>query len=530
MKTFFFILSLAVILTAQAQPKPFSTKISEVTVYQNGASIKRTSHVMLEPGRNEIALEGVSNHLDANSLRIEGSGDATILSVNYENNYLNEHSASPEEKKLQTELDTLQLRMEHIQNEHAALDEELEVLKANYKIPASNQSSFVDELEDAADFYRKRVAETRDVLTQVMGKEKVLGERIRKLNEQLNTIKSKNDNPGGQIVIVLTANSAGPADIDFSYYVSGASWHPVYALRAGKQADNVAMDYNAMVSQTTGENWKDVKLTLSTANPMINNNPPKLETVYTQPLQMDAVNVSGSSSGSSQYYVDKKVLSAPMYKSIETPAPTTTVQQNMTSTSFEISMNYSIPSDGVEKTITIQQYTLPAQFSYLAVPKLSNDAFLQAKVTNWENYNLLPGEANLFLDNAYSGKSYLNPIGTEDTLDISFGVDKKINIKRTRVKDYSKKQFIGSNRIDEYGFEISIRNTKTAAVNIRVEDQIPVSTSKDVVVELGDNSGAKFDPVTGKLSWELSLSPNEEKKLNFSFTVKHPKNWIIPNL
>jgi uncharacterized protein (TIGR02231 family) len=482
---------------------------------------------MLEPGRNEIALEGVSNHLDANSLRIEGSGDATILSVNYQNNYLNEHTASPEEKHLQTELDTLQAHMEHIQNQHAALDEELEVLKANYKIPASNQSSFVDELEDAADFYRKRVADTRDLLTQVMGKEKILGERIKKLNEQINTIKNKNDNPGGQIVVVLTANSAGAADIEFSYYVSGASWHPVYTLRAGKQADNVAMDYNAMVSQTTGENWKDVKLTLSTANPMINNNPPKLETVYTQPLQMDAnVSIKGSRAGSTQYYIDG--VKAPEYKNMQTVE--TSVQQNMTSTSFEISMNYTIPSDGVEKSITIQQYTLPAQFSYLAVPKLSTDAFLQAKITNWESYNLLPGEANLFVDNAYSGKSYLNPAVTEDTLDLSFGVDKKINIKRTRVKDYSKKQFIGSNRIDEYGFEISVRNTKTTAINIRVEDQVPVSTSKEVIVELGDNSGAKYDPVTGKLSWELSIAPNEEKKLNFSFTIKHPKNWVIPNL
>lgn len=525
MKPFFFLLAFVPVVAAYAQPRPFNTKITEVTVYRNGASIKRTAHVTLEAGNNEIALKGVSNHIDANSLRIEGSGDATILSVNYQNNFLDEHTASAEEKHLQTELDTLQARLEHIQNEHAALDEELQVLKANEKIPASNQSSFVDELEDAADFYRKRGTDTRDVLMQVMAKEKVLDERIKKLNDQINTIKNKNDNPGGQIVVVLSANSAGGADIDFSYFVNGASWRPVYALRAGKQANNVTMDYNAMVRQSTGENWKEVKLILSTANPTITPTVPKLETVYTQQLQSRVMLDHDNTTTGADFYKQ-----APMSKALNTTALQTSVEQNMTSTSFEINMNYSIPSDNIEKSITIQQHTLPAQFSYLAVPKLSTDAFLQAKITDWGNYNLLPGEANIFLDNAYAGKSYLNPTGTEDTLDISFGVDKRITLKRTRVKDYSKKQLLGSNRTDEYGFEIRVRNTKQIAVNIRIQDQIPVSTSKEVEVELKESNGGRLDPVTGIISWDETLNPNEEKTVSFNFTVKHPKGWIIPNL
>lgn len=525
MKPFCFLLALVAVISAKAQPKPFSTKINEVTIYRNGASIKRTAHVMLEAGNNEIALKGVSNHLDANSLRIEGSGDATILSVNYQNNFLDEHTAGAEEKHLQVELDTLLAHLEHIQNQHAALDEELEVLKANEKIPASNQSSFVDELEDAADFYRKRGADTRDLLTQVVNKEKGIDERIKKLNDQINTIRNKNDNPGGQIVVVLSANSAGSADIDFSYFVSGAGWRPVYALRAGKQADNVTMDYNAMVRQSTGENWKDVKLILSTANPTINASVPKLEPVYTQQLQSRMSLDKDNTTTGADFYTQ-----SPMSKALNTTALETSVQQNMTSTTFEINMNYTIPSDNIEKSIAIQQYTLPAQFSYLAVPKLSTDAFLQAKVTNWGNYNLLPGEANIFLDNAYAGKTYLNPTGTEDTLDISFGVDKRITLKRTRVKDYSKKQFLGSSRIDEYGFEIRVRNTKQAAINIKLQDQIPVSSSKEVEVELKDSDGGKLDPVTGIISWDQTVNPNEEKKVSFNFTVKHPKGWVIPNL
>lgn len=520
-------------MAAHGQSRSISSKISEVTVYRQGATIKRIAHVNLEQGLNEIGLEGVSNHVDANSIRIDGSGDATIISVNYQNNYMSDKTAGPEEKRLQNELDTLQLRLDHIQNEHASLSEELDMLKANEKLPPPGQNAaFVDELEDAADFYRKRVVDTRDMLTQVIKKEKIFSEKVIRLQNQINLIRNKDENPGGQIIITLSASTATAADIEFSYYVSGASWRPVYALRAGKAAESVAMDYNAMVSQTTGENWKDVKLTLSTADPTVNGNAPVLSPMQANPYSPPVIKYSApaarykSEDNNTQLDNDNTTTGATM----ELKQLQAITFQNTASTSFEISVNYTIPSDGIEKSISIQQYTVPAHFSYLTVPKLSSDAFLQAKITGWESYNLLPGEANIFLDNAYSGKSYLNPAGTEDTLNISFGVDKKINIKRTRVKDYSKKQFLGSNRIDEYGYEISIRNTKTTPIDIRIEDQIPVSTNKEVTVDLKESSGGKLDPVTGKLSWDMNLNAGEDKKVSFNYTVKHPKDMVMQNV
>jgi uncharacterized protein (TIGR02231 family) len=128
------------------------------------------------------------------------------------------------------------------------------------------------------------------------------------------------------------------------------------------------------------------------------------------------------------------------------------------------------------------------------------------------------------------GKSYLDPTTTKDTLTVSFGKDKKINIKRVRVKNFTRNQFLGGNKIQSFGYATSVRNTKKVPVDIKIEDQIPISSQKEIVVELLESSCAQLDPVTGKLTWQITLQPNEEKTVKFEYTVKYPKGKFIPNL
>lgn len=529
---FLFFLAVSV-HAAFAQPRAFTSKVSEVTVYLQGAGIKRTAHITLDEGRNEVAFPGIANNIDAKSIRVQGTGNATILSVNYQDNYLQEHIAGAEEKRLQTELDTLQARLEHVQNEHESLTEELEMMKANEKITLSAKSDYAGELESAADFYQKRMLETKDRISKVFKQEKALAEKIKKLTDEVNTIKNKNEVPGGQIVLVLLASHSSSADIQFSYYANNAQWKPAYNLRADKQSDNIILEYNAVVSQTTGEDWKDVKLQLSTANPTINGTAPELTSMVIQ--KFDPIYRYG------RIYETVQVQTDPNdpYSTNDTMVSTAVSEenfslsrfeanQNATYTSFSIPIPYSIPPDGIEKTIAIRQDTMAGHFAYFAIPKLSSDVFLQARITNWEAYNLLPGEASIFLDNAYVAKSVLAPTGTEDTLNVSFGVDDRINIKRKSIKNFSKR--VGANRTEEYGYEISIRNTKTAPVSIRIEDQLPLSTNKEVLVTLKDGSASNLEPVSGTLNWDLDLKPSEEKKVSFDYTVRHPRKMVLQNV
>jgi uncharacterized protein (TIGR02231 family) len=203
------------------------------------------------------------------------------------------------------------------------------------------------------------------------------------------------------------------------------------------------------------------------------------------------------------------------------------VSENQLSTDFEIAIPYSVPSDGKQYAVDVQNYSLNATYNYYAVPKYDKDAFLTASVTGWQEYNLLPGSANVYFEGSYVGESYIDARTTEDTLHLSLGRDKKIVIKREQLKDFNSNQLIGGNRTKTISFEITVRNTKKDAVQINVEDQVPVSQDKDIEVKMMENSGAEYNAETGKLTWKLNLAPNETVKKKLTFSVKYPKDKVI---
>ncbi len=207
----------------------------------------------------------------------------------------------------------------------------------------------------------------------------------------------------------------------------------------------------------------------------------------------------------------------------------TTVQTSL-NTEFEIALPYTVLSTAKPTVVDIQSYDLKSEYIYSVAPKLDPDAFLIAKATGWEEYNLLPGEANIFFEGTFVGKSFIDPNNIKDTLSVSLGRDKRIVVKREKVKDLTSRNFIGSTKRENYAWEISLRNTKSEAIKIVVEDQIPVSQNTQIEVTMLDNGGAQYNKQTGKLTWELELKPNETRKLGYKFEVKYPKDKQISGL
>jgi len=520
-------------LVAFAEPRHFASQVSEVTVYLQGAQVKRTAHVNLQQGSNEIILDGLSNYLDINSVRLESNSSMTILSVNAATNYLSTAQKSSEETALQTILDTLNHRLNLVQNEISALNTELEMMKANYKVTPGSQGAFVDALENSADFFDKRIKDILNGLMPLHAREKELTDKITPLNAQLNEIHRKNSSPQGEITVIATSPGYAEADISFSYYVSQASWIPAYNMRAANDSSNILLDYDAEVSQSSGEDWNNVKLTLSTGNPSVSGIKPRL---IVNRLDYENQQVIMNKRMMNNSFYSNNAPSGDVNNAVAQPVPSgginyasdyTNMNQNILATVFDINLKYNILSDGVARHVRIQQDTLHAKFSYSAAPKLSTDVFLQADITGWEEYNLLPGDVNIFLENSFVGKSYIDPSITKDTLSVSFGRDKRINIRRTRVKNFTRNQFLGSSQIQSFGYVISTRNTKSAPVTVKIEDQIPVSTQKDIVVDLIQSSGAELNPLTGTLTWRINLNPAEEKNVTFEYTVKYPKGKSV---
>lgn len=203
------------------------------------------------------------------------------------------------------------------------------------------------------------------------------------------------------------------------------------------------------------------------------------------------------------------------------PVPVEEIEK-ATTVAFKIDIPYDILTDGKQYVVQIKEHELKSYYEYYAAPKLDPTAFLTAQVTGWEGYNLLNGEASLFFEGTYLGRSYLDVQSVDDTLDVSLGQDNNIVVKRTRQKENTKKKFLSKKRIDTRGWDIEIRNKKKLSINMVVEDQIPVAVTEAITVEK-EYEGAAFDEDDGRLTWKFKLAPKESKKMNFKYTVKYPK-------
>jgi uncharacterized protein (TIGR02231 family) len=199
-------------------------------------------------------------------------------------------------------------------------------------------------------------------------------------------------------------------------------------------------------------------------------------------------------------------------------------QQNQTNVQFEIERPYTIASDGKQLTVEIAEHQLNADYRYHAIPKLSEFAYLTASVAGINDLNLLSGEASVFFDGAYLGKTLINIENTNDTMSVSLGADKNVLVKRTPQKEQNERSFVGANQRSTRAFNLEVLSRKTQSIQITVEDQIPVSTSSDVSVESLELSGAKLNEDTGILKWEFQLQPQGKKSLKLKYQVKYPKN------
>jgi TonB-dependent SusC/RagA subfamily outer membrane receptor len=208
----------------------------------------------------------------------------------------------------------------------------------------------------------------------------------------------------------------------------------------------------------------------------------------------------------------------------------TTIEEQELNISFDIDIPYDILSNGKDHSVTLKDLKIPASYKYYAVPRVDKEAFLLAEISDYSKFNLLPGEANIIFEGMYVGKTTINPNQTADTLNLSMGRDKKIAIKREKVADKSGTKFLSSYKEQTFTYDITVKNNKKEAIEMLLKDQYPISTDKEITVELLDNGKAKENTETGILTWELKLDVGETKKIRISYKVKYPKDKVIENL
>ncbi len=507
-----------------------NSDIKEVKLYQTGAMVSRTGKAQVNSGLQEVVFDGLSPYINPESITLKGFGDAIILNVSFQQNYLMDRKKSKEVTSLEDLLDSMTFKSQQILNRISTLNELQIVLQANKSIGGATNGVLADELELVIEYYNKKSNAIKDDILENNLKSKKLNEQIEKIKQQLSQLNIKKNQPVGNIIVSIDAKTKGNVNFDLSYVIgSNASWYSFYDLRAKDINSPIELVCKAKVNQNTGEDWKNVKLKLNTGNPSEGVIKPELYPWYLnlfvdRPILYRDATMSVPMMNGAAMDSNKEMKAAKM-ESVQVQ-----VNQNQLSSDFEIMNPYSIPSDGKEYQVDIQKYELKANYIYEATPKLDADAFLTAKITNWEDLSLTAGSANVYFDGAYVGATYFNPSQTGDTLTVSLGRDKKITIKREKLKDLSGSKLFGSNRERSFTYAISVKNGKTAPLNITILDQVPVSNAKEIEVKMGDNSGADYNSETGIVKWNLIIQPSETQKKNLSFSVKYPKDKQVVGL
>ncbi len=226
-----------------------------------------------------------------------------------------------------------------------------------------------------------------------------------------------------------------------------------------------------------------------------------------------------------------KAYADQMYGWASNESATTSLAESVTerATSFEfaISVPYTIPSDGKNHQVGVEEQELTSSYKYYCTPKLDLDAFLFAQVTGWESMNLLAGPAYIYFEGTYVGESLLDLAGVGDTLDISLGRDQGVTVQRTKRTDFSQRQVVGGKRVESVGWEIAVRNNKAQAIDLVITDQYPLAARSEIEVKLDEDGGATVNTEKGFLTWKVKVEPRTNQKWSFGYSVKVPKEQPV---
>lgn len=512
-------------LQSQEKTKEVSLPINDVTLYLSGASINRSGLVEIEPGNTRITITGLSPMLDSRSIQVGMGTEVSILSVSDNMVTKIDPRKMPIVKFLVDSLEAVRFELENERNNAYALNQQLNLLIANMNV-SGEKGVIVPELEDALALYRKELPVIKKQLLLSSIRERNLKTEMDTLTNRYNEFKRSNERSTREIQLTVSAKNRVKANLLLQYYVADAGWIPKYDLRSVKVTDPITLAYKAELRQNTGENWEGVKLTLSTNNPMYT---PALPQLFTNFVELDGwyrQNRSNSltydfGDNNGKYEKSKKPYLGGAVQYNETYSTEAVINNDI---SFEVPFLVKLNADNQTLVTEVKTDSLPVSYKYFSVPKAECSVFLKAQITNWENANLLNGEANLYMEGTFLGKTNINPEQIDDTLSVYMGKDRKVVVKRTKIKEKSGKNFFGNKITQSTEWEIEIRNTKKEAIIIEIQDQIPVSKNEDLEVIKDNMSGAEVNEETGLLTWNKTLAPGETVKIRFGFSLKYPKN------
>ena len=552
-KILFCLIAIPFLGSAQTQnpEQRVETPVKAVTLYLDGAEVNQQKTVNLNAGITQVVFTNLSSKLIPKSIQVNVGESISVLSISEKLNFLSLNAESAKVKLLRDSLKMHQYKTQQLVYDKEAYDKEKELLAKNNSIGGQEKGVSIAELKLAADFYRSRIKEINGEILKLDTKINEMYVVTNRLQSELDELNANENKPTGEIIILLQSDTKVAANIDLKYVVSDAGWAPYYELKAEDIGKPITLVYRARAFNNTGVNWADVKLKLSTSDPTRNASKPLIAPWFlnynvdiyggnsngylsnNNKPQYQQSQISGGNLenqfGAKQQLNEVELKSYNDYKTKgkreeNNKVVYEEVQVSELSAEFEIKKAYTIPADSKPYIVEVTTYSLNATFKHFSIPKVEKDAFLLARITGWEDLDLIEGPANVYFAGTFVGQSYVNPRSVNDTLDLSFGRDSKVIVTRTKIKDFNNEKVLGNNRKIVYSYEMIIKNNRKNAINIDLEDQLPISQNSEIVVDAVELSKGLVNKDDGKVSWKFLIPPGESQKIIYTYTIKYPKN------
>ncbi|MBN2146069.1 MAG: mucoidy inhibitor MuiA family protein [Anaerolineales bacterium] len=523
------------------------TGIVSVTLYPDRARVLRRGAIRLESGEALIEIADLPLQLNPDSMRAAARGArARLLGVQARRQFFAETPAE-NVRQLEKEIEVLQDSIQHtdvqvkmLEQSRASLEKVAGHSDTYAMALAAGEMNLGQQLE-LLDGLRQRLEKWSGELEELAAARRESERQLQKLTKELEQQRSARPRERYSAYVEVEMLEAGELTVEIHYVISGAGWKPLYDLRLGENESGPVLEvgYLAQVIQKTGEEWKNVSLTLSTARPALAQSLPELKPWYVQPPVPVMRAAVVPQAAPAPRTMAKMAATADMALGAAAPMPVeeeaeevvAEVESSGMAVTYLIPASVTIPPDGAVHKVTVARFPLTPRLDYVCIPKLVEAVYRRAKVTNSSPYTLLAGDANIFSGEEFIGSTPLEMIAPQGEIELYLGVEDRVKVKRELKRRDVDKRFIGGKRHIAYGYEIKLENVLPGAVKIALQDQIPVARHEEIKVKLEMVDPKPVEQTElGLLKWEFNLEAKEKRSVRFDFSVEMPQAMQVIGL
>lgn len=542
-KKFFVLISLCLgcILPMQAQ-KQISAKLDSVTVFLNGATLYHSASVALKSGSQELVIDGLSPDIALSSLKVTANG-VLVSSVAFSMDYMTPKEETVRLKKLSDSLDIYEKQLQEAKDELTVHQHLLKMLTDGTLSNMEKKEGTVSVADITAnmELYKSKAGSLQTSINQDNKKIEKLKETVKRLKMQISQDES-GEVETGLIRLSVSVPEAVSTVFRISYYTTWARWIPHYDINIASMDKPIAMQAKAKVSQQTGLDWNNVRLTLSNAMPNRTNEAPIFKAWFLKFKRPTPSYDMSSARSNTAVYSNTEVSSA--LASLEGVSATDGTNKKTYSwqmqdfielqdqdihVNYRIAIPYNIPGNGTVQLIDLISYNINAEYNYYCAPKLSQETYLIATLGGLEKYNLLPGRATVTFNNTFVGETMLKPNSTDEKVTLTLTTDPRVSVKREKRSDFCHTKHVGNSTTVTQSYLITVKNNQTKSAKLTLKEQYPISNDKDIEVKLVEvKPEATYNKTEiGVVTWEVELQPGETRTFTVTYSVKHPTDRAI---